>query len=109
MAGFYESMLRYAADPATSGDNTIVAAQGAGKKIAVFGYSLQGTGTVTAKFTDGASGTQLSMTWTWQAREHCENPPGLNPLWIGTANTALILNLSGSVAVGCEITYLVIG
>ena len=109
MAQFFENMLRFAAEPALSGDNIIVAAQGAGRRIAVFGYALQGGGTVTAKFTDGASGTQLSMAWSFLVREHTENPPGRQPLWIGTANTALILNLSGATAVGCEVTYLIIG
>ena len=87
----------------------IVAAQGASRRIAVFGYALQGGGTVTAKFTDGTGGTQLSMAWSFAVREHTENPPGRYPLWIGAANTALILNLSGAIAVGCEVTYLVIG
>ena len=109
MAQFFENMLRYAAEPAASGDNTIIAAQGAGRKIAVFGYALQGGGTVTAKFTDGAGGTQLSMAWSFTVREKTENPPGQQPLWIGAANTALILNLSGATAVGCEVTYLVLG
>ena len=109
MAQFFEQMLRYAAEPAASGDNTIVAAQGAGKRIAVFGYALQGGGTVTAKFTDGAGGTQLSMAWSFAVRERTGSPLGRYPLWIGAANTALILNLSGATAVGCEVTYLVLG
>lgn len=110
MIQFFEPMLRYAAAPAAAGDNTIVAAQGAGKKIAVFGYALQSGGTQTgAKFTDGASGAQLSIAWSLTVREHTENPPGRYPLWIGTANTALILNLADAVAVGTEVTYLVIG
>ena len=104
-----EEVNRAASDPSASGDNTIIAAQGGTKRIAVLGYALQGKGTVNAKFTDGAGGSQLSLTWNFQAREGSVVPTGTEPLWIGSANTALVLNLSGSVECGVEVTWVALG
>lgn len=89
------------------GDNTLIAAPGVSKVIKVISYALQGTGTVSAKATDGAAGTQLTMLWNFQAREGAYAQPTVIPQYHFkcTANTALVLNLSAAVAVGFEITY----
>lgn len=93
---------------ALNGDNIIIAAPGALKVIRVYGFILfaQG-GAVNAKWTDGVGGTSLfgpvfpfnGVGAAWQ-----QNRDG-NPWWTGTANTALILNLSGAVQVGGRIWY----
>lgn len=89
-----------------SGDNTVIAAV-ASKVLKVYAYAIQSTGTVTAKLTDGAAGASLSLNWTLQAREGAVSavatPP--NYLFKTTAGLALILNLSGAVTVGCEVSY----
>ena len=52
-------------DAASIGDNTLLAAQGAGKKIRVLAGSLTMTGTaVTIRFESGASGTALTGQMT---------------------------------------------
>lgn len=94
---------------AGSGDNTLVSAQGVGKVIYVFAWNLSFSGTVNAKFTDGAAGTNLSGLYYGIQNAGGGNaitPPGF--LWKTTANTALILNLSGAVAVGGSVSYYVI-
>lgn len=101
------AVTRLAGTSSASGNTTILAAQGAGNKIAVYAYALQGAGTVAAKLTDGAGGADLTLAWSFQAREGITNPNAGQPLWIGTANTALVLNLSAAIAVGYEISYAV--
>ena len=101
-----KTLLRAVGNAATSGDNTIVVAVGS-KKIKVYSYALQGVGTVNAKFTDGAAGTQLSMLWHFTANilatvSGCEPP---NYLFATTAGNALILNCSGTAGVGYEVSY----
>jgi hypothetical protein len=100
-----DALSRYAGDVSTNGDNVIVVAPATGSKIRVWGYALQGHGTVNAKFTDGASGAQLTMTWNWQAREGVMQPVGRYAVFECTAATALILNLSAGVEVGVELVY----
>jgi len=101
-----KTLKRVAKNVAASGDNTIVAAVG-GKCIKVYTYALNGTGTVNAKFTDGASGTQLSILWRLLANTAI-TPASVNPpsfLYKTTAGNALILNLSGAVGVEVEVSY----
>lgn len=94
---------------ASSGDNTVIAAQGANKKIYVFAWNISFSGTVNAKFTDGAAGTLLSGLYYGIVNAGGGNavtPPSY--LWVGSANTALVLNLSGATAVGGSVSYFVI-
>ena len=104
-----QEVLRVGTNVSSSGDNIVIAAPGAGKRIAVLGYVIQAHGTVSAYFTDGAAGTRLGLTWSLQAREGASVPLSPQPWWIGTANTALILNLNGAVECGVEVTYLLVG
>ena len=101
-----KTLKRAVGSATTSGDNTAIAAVG-GKCLKVYAYALQGVGTVNNKFTDGAAGTQLSMLWILQAREHTEPaavaPP--NYLFKTTAGNALILNCSSTAGCGFEISY----
>lgn len=100
---------RVAVAAASSGDNTLISAQGAGKVVYVYAFELSFSGTVNAKFTDGAAGTNLGGLYYGIANAGAANsvdPPTY--LFKTTANTALILNLSGAVAVGGAISYFVI-
>jgi hypothetical protein len=102
-----KTFKRVAGTASSSGNNTVVAAPGASKVIKVLSYALQAQGTVNAKFTDGPGGSDLTLSWNFQAREGAYAQPHLVPQYHfkGTANTALVLNLSGAVSCGYEITY----
>lgn len=101
------AISRTASATSSSGNTTVISAQGSGNKIAVYAYGLQAAGTVTAKLTDGAGGTSETLSWLLQARESVSVPNGGQPLWIGTANTALVLNLDAAIATGYEISWAV--
>lgn len=88
----------------SSGNNTVISAV-ASKKIRVLRMHLSSNGAVNAKFTDGAGGSDLTgLQYLTQyggfGAAYC--PVGL---FETTANTALVLNLSGAVAVGGVLTY----
>ncbi len=95
---------RVALELAGSGNNTVIAAVSA-KKLRVFAYSLQAHGTVSSKLTDGAAGAQKTPLWKFQDREGVTEPNNGTMLFEGSANTALILNLSGAVTVSIAVTY----
>lgn len=92
---------------ATSGDNTIVAAQGAGLRIAVLGYHLVSDGTVDVRWEDGAAGTAFTGQMPFQAREGIVAGYGFQPMWVGTANTLLNLELSAAINVHGQVSYVV--
>ena len=89
----------------SSGNNTIVTAV-SGKKIRVLGVRLIASGTVNAKFQDGAGGTDLDglaylVAGSGYVLPFCAQG------WFndGTTNTLLNLNLSAAVAVGGVLIY----
>lgn len=93
----------------TSGDNTIVASAGAGKKIAVWAVMVVSDGTVDVRFEDGAGGTAFTGQIPLQAREgFTYTSGGIVPLWVGTAATLLNLELSAAVNVHGSVSYSVI-
>lgn len=106
------TLTRVAIAASSAGDNTIIAAV-TNKKIYVVAFELSFSGTVNAKFTDGASGTNLGGLYYGIANAGAAN--SMSPdmklatpspyLWVGSTSTALILNLSGATAVGGAITY----
>lgn len=95
-----------------SGDNTVISAVAA-KKIYVISWNLSFSGSVNAKFTDGAAGTLLAGLYygvvnSGAGASISPNMQMATPspyLWAGSTNTALVINLSGAVAVGGSITY----
>ena len=93
----------------SSGDNTVVAAV-AGKKMAVESYEISASGAVNAKWKDGASTDKTGLLYLAAAgsqvdAEATDVEAGEDALWVGTAGNALILNLSGAVAVGGLVRY----
>lgn len=96
-----------AVNTASSGDNTLVAAQGAGKRIAVIGGFLQSDGTVDVRLEDGAAGTAKTGQQPLQAREGFVLPIGNAPWFVGSANTLLNLELSAAINVHGIISYIV--
>lgn len=95
-------------DNATSGDNTILAAAGAGKKIRVLSYVLVSAGTVTARFESGAGGTALTGQMTTAVNSVISS--GFNPYghFETAANTLLNLELSGNVSVDGHLSYVIV-
>lgn len=92
------------ADPATSGDNTIVAAV-VGKKIRLLSYTIQGSGTVNTRWKSGAA-TSKGPLLTWQAREGLRAVASAGGFILETAaGAALVLNLSAAVAVAVEVEF----
>lgn len=99
-AAIYQGYPRIYADinDAGSGDNTLIAAQGAGKKILVTSVLIISDGTVDVRFESGASGTALTGQMPLQAREgfFAHDPWGL---FETAANALLNLELSAAVNV----------
>lgn len=93
----------------TSGNNTIVAAQAAGKRIAVWSIMIVSDGTVDCRFEDGAGGTAFTGQIPLQEREgYTYSSGGLVPLFVGSAATLLNLELSAAVNVHGSLSYTVI-
>lgn len=97
-----------AIDAATSGDNTLVAAAGAGNKVRVHQLLLVAAGTVNARFESGAGGTALSGQMNLVANTGFVLP--YSPIgWFETAaNTLLNLELSAAVSVDGVLAYTVV-
>lgn len=87
----------------SSGDNTVVAAV-TSKKIRVVRFSLSANGTVNAKWKSG-SGTDLTGLFYMVANGGAGGNYTPVGLFETGSNTALVLNLSGAVAVGGMLTY----
>lgn len=101
-------ILHASTTPASSGDNTVVAAV-ASKKILVVGYSLMASGTTNAKFLDDAGGTQISMLHYFVANTGITKDMTGKVLFGNSAvNKPLILNLSANIAVGVDIWYITV-
>lgn len=92
-------------DAALSGDNTIVAAAGAGIKIRVLAVFMIATGTVTVRFESGAAGTALTGQMDLVANTGFTLP--FCPVgWFETADNALLnLELSAAVSVDGAVVY----
>lgn len=97
-----------AIDAATSGDNTLLAAQGAGNKIRVHQLMLVAAGTTTVRFESGAGGTALTGQMNLVANTGFVLP--YSPIgWFETAaNTLLNLELSAAVSVDGVCAYTVV-
>lgn len=101
-------IYRASISSASSGDNTIVAAVGAGYKIKVLGMVLIASGNVDVRLEDGASGTALTGVMSLAADGNGFVLP-VAPIghhWLETsANTLLNLELSDAVQVSGFIIY----
>lgn len=102
-----KALLIASGTASSSGDNTIITAPGAGVKIVIIGVNLdlEGASPVTMRLTNGASGATI-------LRKFVQNQGGGIPLIFPidarpklSANTPLVLNLSGALACGYTIWY----
>jgi hypothetical protein len=97
------SEFKYAVINAASGDNTIVAAAGAGVKIRVLSYVIVSGGTGNARFESAAGGTALTGIMPLVANTGVS--AGFNPAgWFETADNAL-LNLEATADMDGHLTY----
>lgn len=95
-------------DAASSGDNTLLAAQGAGNKIRVHQLFLVSAGTVTVRFESGAGGTALTGQMNLVANTGFVLPYSQIGWFETAANTLLNLELSGAVSVDGNFAYTVV-
>lgn len=97
-----------AIDAATSGDNTLLAAQGSGNKIRVHQLFLVSAGTVNVRFESAAGGTALTGQMNLVANTGFVLP--YSPIgWFETAANALLnLELSAAVSVDGNFAYTVV-
>jgi len=90
-----------------SGDTTIVAAQ-TGKRFRVLSWDLTVNGAVNVKWKSGASTDKTGLYYFSAAGSGISAPEAENGLFETVAGDALVINLSGLVAVGGRVTYLAI-
>jgi len=92
----------------TSGNNTIQASAGAGKKIAVWSVLVVADGTVDVRFEDGAGGTAFTGQIPLLVNTGFSySAGGLVPLWVGSAATLLNMELSATIVVHGHVSYTV--
>ncbi len=95
------------AAPATSGNNTLLAAV-ANKRIRVLGGWLSFSGTVNAKFQSGAGGTELTNYIYGVAGTFAPIPISALGYFETAVNTLLNLSLSASTAVSVCLVYVLV-
>lgn len=94
-------------DAAASGDNTLVAAQGAGNAIRVHQLFLIAAGTVNVRFESGAGGTALTGQMNLVANTGFVLPFSPVPWFVTSDNALLNLELSAAVSVDGALVYTV--
>lgn len=96
-------------DISASGDNTIVAAPGAGKFIVIDFLTVFPAAAVTVQFKDGSTNFGGSFPLDAKQPITVENASGVRPALELSNNSAFVINLSGAVAVTGWVNYRVIG
>lgn len=108
ITNIYDKPLQRAViDAATSGNNTLVAANASGR-ICVLGMLLVSAGDVTARLEDGAGGTALSGQMDLENGGGFMLPQGYDCWFLGSKNTLLNLELSGAVSVDGVLLYAIV-
>ena len=90
---------------ATSGDNTLVAADNAGRKIRVYSLFIVVAGAVTVRFESGASGTALTGVMSFAANGGISLPHNPDGWFETAADTLLNMELGGAVQASGALTY----
>lgn len=93
---------------AGSGDNTLLAAQGAGNKIRVHSLFYVSAGTTTVAFEDGAAGTALTGDMSHIAFTGVVLPYNPDGWFTGGADTLLNMELSAAIQISGGFTYSVV-
>jgi hypothetical protein len=95
-------------DAAASGDNTLLASQGASNKIRVLSAFLVASGTVNVRFESGTAGTALTGQMNLIANTGFVLPYSPTGWFETAADTLLNLELSAGVSVDGSFTYIVV-
>ena len=90
---------------AVNGDNDIVAAGGVGIVSVIYGFWLVAAGAVNVKWKDGAASDFHPVVYLTGQGASWMLPRDGKPWYTGTANTKIILNLSGAVQVSGTLYY----
>lgn len=103
------SEVQYTAiNAAASGNNTLIAAQGAGIKIRVVGFFLANTTALTAKFQSGAGGTDLTGPMALATLAFVTAPFSTGGWFETAANALLNLNLSAATQVSGVVAWVAV-
>jgi hypothetical protein len=89
----------------TTGDHTLVVAQGTGVKIRVVEFLLVSAGSVTAVFQSGAAGTPLTGVMSLIVGVPADAGPGPWGLFETAANQLLNLSLGGNIQVSGQLVW----
>jgi hypothetical protein len=102
-----KTLLTVSGTAAASGDNTLIAAPGSGVKLVLAGIILQleGTTATTLRLTNGASGSTVLRSFAPNQGDGVALAFSRDARPKLTANTALILNLSGANTCGYTVWY----
>lgn len=102
-----KTLLTASGTASSSGDNTLISAPGAGVKIVIVGVTLQleGATATTLRLTNGASGSTISRILAQNQGDGLAITFPIDARPKLSANTALVLNLSGANACGYTIWY----
>jgi hypothetical protein len=100
-------MASAAVSAASSGQNTVVAAPGAGKFIRVYGYVLVASSSVTAKWQSNT--TDLTGAMSFTANSGVASGWARDGWFDCNTNEALKLNLGGALQVSGHVLYEVRG
>jgi hypothetical protein len=90
---------------AAAGNNTIVAAQGAGVKIRVVGFFLLNTTALIATFQSGAGGAAITGPLALQTGQYINSGFSTQGWFETAANALLNLNLSAATQVSGAISW----
>lgn len=91
------------ANPSTTGNTAVVAAQGAGVKIRVLGFIIVSTLAQTVKFQSAT--TDISPGWPVAANSGISTPFYPGGIFETAANEALNVNLSVATATGVQVVW----
>ena len=102
-----KTLLTASGTASSSGDNTLISAPGAGVKLVIVGLTLQleGSTATTLRLTNGASGPTISRVLAQNQGDGLALTFPIDSRPKLSANTALVLNLSGANACGYTIWY----
>lgn len=103
-----QNVLNAVISAANSGDNTIVAAPGAGLRIRVLSYFYKVTSAVNVRFESGAGGTALTGIVPYGAEGGVAKDSDSDGLFECAVNTLLNMELSGAVQVSGHLNYVII-
>lgn len=99
-------LSRAVIEAAAAGDNTIIAAPGAGKRILLYHYNFLTRAAVNARLLSGAASVSGLYNFGANSGFAFDAPGGIAPTPLGV-NEAFVINLSAAVGIDGYVLYLV--